>query len=256
MKIGICTDIHSLSNCHVDYFDYVELYFTSVMDLTPNRYNEIIRNNDDMVTPIEAAIIRIPPFVRIAASNRDYDFALYYFEKCLERARGLNISKITIGSGDARTADLSNKHEYNMLSSFFRKIDDLCPHYQYKVGIEAISKNMCSTLTTIKSVESFIVSSGLINTGITIDLYHMYENGDGIYEINEMNNLYHVHLCNPVNRKLPLAHDPYSYEQIFSALKRKKYIDRISIECINDSIECTMRSSVNFLKKILENKEH
>ena len=253
MKFGICTDVNGLTACIMEYFDYVELYFTSVMDLTPKKFNELVENNRNLSISIEAAIIRIPPFVKIVASKNDYDFALFYFEKCLERARKLNISKITIGSGDARTADLDNKYEYDMLCSFFLDIDRLCSDYQYRIGIEAISKNMCSTFTTIQSIESFICSSGLKNIGVTIDLFHMYENGDDICEIAKMHSLYHVHLCNPINRELPVKYDRQPYGRIFNFLKKNNYIDGISIESTSKDFNNAICNSIIFIRTIFNN---
>lgn len=230
VEIGICTDAAGLEKSLVTKFDFVELHSSSVMEMVPKKFDQFLELTRTFPYQMKAGIIRIPPFIKLVKSREEYEFALLYVKKCMERMKRLGAETVTLGSGDAREADLEDPKERGILSSFFREIDGLCSQYDLKMGIEGISRNLCSAFNTASGVEEFVVENRLTNVGVTVDLFHMNDNKEDFKSLYNMKKLFHVHFCNPYTKEFPQIEDGICYGKILEAISCSMEHPRISVE--------------------------
>ena len=253
MKFGFCTAPTCVEACSDIQVDYIELYMSEVMDMTPKQFEAFRKRIAG--NPIEVAIVRLPRFLKIVRSKEELEFAYFYFEECIKRAKQLGVLVCVFGSGDARSANLCDKYEKKRLAFFLKRANAFCKTINMSLGIEAMSSKMCDTLNLITQTSSFLMDMGLEEIGVVIDNYHMEENNESIADLTRVHRITHVHLSNPVNREPPQESDLYNYERLFEILSECGYSKRISVESNDIYNPNRAGPAIDYLRNVLGNCE-
>ncbi|MBP8639027.1 MAG: sugar phosphate isomerase/epimerase [Dictyoglomi bacterium] len=146
----------------------------------------------------------------------------------------------------------SNDQDINLVRDALRDICEYGNSKGVRVLLEPINRYEVNWLNTVEDTYNFIKDSGLSNTGLLIDTFHMNIEepsiASSIFRFRDL--VWHVHIADS-NRLSPgMGH--IDFKDIFRVLSAIDYNGFISAELINKpSVESSITQTMKYLKGIL-----
>jgi sugar phosphate isomerase/epimerase len=240
MQYGYCLDVKFLKGDETSRtifeavaaagFDYVELPFSALSELSRDEFTEL--KDELKKIPCKACNLFFPPSLTLVGLGMDASGILVYLEKMLPLAAELDVENLVFGNGGARKTPKGVTRE-SVLENL-RLIVETMEIFASKTGI-IISVEPLNTTETdmINSYgEAIELTQGLHKVATMIDSYHVAmekQNFDDV--LKNPDRLKHLHTAFPTGRLVPSPQDDMNaYSDFVNTIKKIGFNDKISIE--------------------------
>jgi len=237
-------------------FDYVELPFSALSALTPQKLEELKKAL--AIIPCRACNLFFPPSLTLVGENMDIAGIRAYLEKMLPLAAEMGIENLVFGNGGARKIPKGATRE--SIWANLRIIVEAMDEYAAKSGITISVEPLNTTETDIINSysEAVNLTNGLRNVATMIDSYHVsMENQTYDDMLKNPAALKHLHTAYPTGRMTPQPTDDMSlYAEFIKTVKQIGYNDKISIEgglkaTDPEGIKAEIKSALETLKSLI-----
>lgn len=240
-------------------FDYVEPALSLTWALPP-------ADLDSARARVRASGIRVEtmnwflPGADIKLTGPDVDRARIrqYVEHSLALAESFGARVIVFGSPGARTAPdgFPLEKAWDQLKEFLRTCAEVIDArgYGMVIGIEALRRPETNVINSVTEALKLATEVAHPKIRLIVDFYHLaFENEDPDVILEARDMIVHLQIAAPGERMFPTreADDP-RYGAFFRNLRRIGYQGRISIEADSNDLENEARSSLAFLKAMVE----
>ena len=233
MKISFCLpysyDFSVLKNAGADG---VEFGFATLEKLSESEAQEIRKSLDENGIVAISCNNMFPGDIKVTGESVNYERIDEYLNKCAKIASILGIKNIVFGSCGARALDGNNTKEnaYIEMASLLRDhVSPIFRQYGLTCSIEPLSE--CAVVTTLSDGKKLAKMANCDNIGVLVDYYHFIKNEEDWKELDECENLFHVHIASfTTGRKYPRPTDSDDYTPFVKKLRSIGYDGYISVE--------------------------
>ncbi|MDR0272314.1 MAG: sugar phosphate isomerase/epimerase [Clostridiales bacterium] len=240
MKYGYCIDAKFLHGDETSRgifeaiadagFDYVELPFSALSELSPEKIAEL--KNELKKIPCLACNLFFPPSLKIVGTEQDKNGISKYLERMLPFAAEIGMETLVFGNGGARKIPDGISRE--SIWANLRFIVEEMEIHAGKAGIIICVEPLNTTETNIINSygEAVELTKGLQNVATMIDSYHVAMEKQTYEDVlQNPTRLKHLHTAYPTGRMVPGAVDDMSlYADFVKTVKEIGFDDKISIE--------------------------
>ena len=261
MRYGVCLGLKKPERIHsaaAAGFDYIECGFRDVAEISEEGMSQLMRQLDAEGIGCEAANGFIPSSMPIYRPYSETGIDRYVrtgFRAC----RAIGIKTVVFGSGGAR-----NVPDGMSFSDCFRKLIDFIRYTAapaadaagVTLAVEPLTRGECNIINTLREGAELAAASGCGNTGVTADIYHMHNCGDGPDEIRLLGAaVKHGHISFPLeregrNRTFPADAGEYGYREFLAAL-RDSGVTRCSVEAGTSDFASDCAAAAKMLRSIV-----
>lgn len=234
MKVGSFATLDRIERLHQTDADFFELFsFNSFALLTDAEFTDLRREFQHLPMRPGAFAGLVPGDLKLVGPELDLAAADQYFRTLFSRIEQLapGPTVATLGSAGARM--VPDGYDYqDALADFahvVRSATTIARDHGVTLTVEQLNSQECNFLTTLDEVGTFLQDYELTETGLTLDLFHMMEEGEPFSVIGKYSDLVrHVHIAD-TDRDGP-GKGQYPFVEFFTELKKFNYSGDISIE--------------------------
>lgn len=264
MKYGICTNMNAADAFGIgnDYlslyrrigFDYVELPLAEMMKAGAGRCKIVMEQLKDCSIPCEVCNNFFPAELKLTGERFDRREFEGYTHNALDLARSFGAVVVVFGSGEARNAEppytiAEAKAQYIERLAF---IEEAARDSRITIAMEAINRGDCNVINRFSEVVEICRQVNLSNVRCTFDNFHFVFTGETLGDLRaSVDCIAHVHLSNPMKRRVPLCELEDDYWGILYALKCGGYDDHISFEVYSKDMYHELTESLAFIKRLI-----
>lgn len=229
-------------------FDFAESSVGLLMNISDEDFEKLVKNN----VKIRAFNCFVPSELKIIENTQKmWD----YIEKAFYRMEKLSAEMIVFGSGGARKIPDSVEVDEGLriLENFIYKCNNLAEKHNMIFILEPLNRNESNFLPTVKSAYDLCKKLNLSNTKILADIFHMYVEKENFSVINEtVDELYHVHINNPLTRGCPTLEENEVIRNFAKALRSASYNKTVTIESSFNNFSSEIGDALTYLKEVFE----
>jgi len=254
MKLGCCTSISQYHVMETIGYDFIELAGSAVYDMSDTAYMEAKRIilNGRMYCQGFNALIK--PEIKIVGNHKDTGLIDSYMDKVVERAVGLGVKHLGLGSPLSRTVSGIDSKE--------RAVDEFCEFIDKTLKkiagtdiyllIEPINSNETNFINNIPEAMTILRKVNHNKVGLVVDIYHFLLERENLDKLDSEvgRHLKHVHIADPDGRHFPRADKISIYHSILSRMKNIGYSDGVSIEGKHNDFLADAGESFSLLKSL------
>ena len=255
MKISFCLpynyDFSVLKNAGADG---VEFGFATLEKLSESEAQEIRKSLDENGIEAISCNNMFPGDIKVTGESINYERIDEYLNKCAKIASILGIKNIVFGSCGARALDGNNTKDnaYIEMASLLRDhVSPIFRRFGLTCSIEPLSE--CGVVTTLSDGKKLAKMADCDNIGVLVDYYHFMKNNEDWKELEDCNNLFHVHVASfSSGRKYPRPSDDDDYIAFVKKLRSIGYDGWISVEGNFHSDGVTENEQIYTTTKVLK----
>ncbi len=176
-----------------------------------------------------------------------------YIEKAFDRMSKLSAEIIVFGSGGARTIpeNMNYTEGYEILKKFITRCNDLAEKHNMILTIEPLNHKESNFVPTVGEANRLACELNLSNVKILADIFHMYVEHEDFSVIDEaIDNIYHVHINNPITRTCPTLEENTFIRSFAETLKNAGYNKTVTIESSFVSFSNEIKDAIKYLKEV------
>ncbi len=243
MRFGSCGSINDAQVLKDAGFDFLEVNIQGVLkgDEPSSTWDAAAPDPANVVLPIEAANSLVPGNRPVVGPKRDMNGLQDYMQRVAKRGQRLGIKRFVFGSGGARKRPegVSEKECQAQLEEFTRMAGEVCAHHDIVLVIEHLNKGETNTLNALDECAALCNQIDLPSVQMLVDSYHFGLEKEKMSSVISLGNtLRHVHVAEVVGRSQPGVRVPeakesdmFDFVDLFQALRKIGYDERVSIEC-------------------------
>jgi len=157
-----------------------------------------------------------------------------YMYKLIKSSADLNIEKLVMGAGGARTLPSPDKYE-----NVKRQMADICKYsispvldeFGIILALEGLRKNETNMMNRTDESVAIAKLANVPNIKVMADLYHVAHEDTSLADfVNYKGYIMHSHIGKPTPRVMPSEGDGYDYKPFFEALRSAGFNGRMSVE--------------------------
>lgn len=249
MKYGVCAnmvaqDKHGIGVSRIAEaaeigFDYVELPLAQIMALSNNEFVE-----GPLKSISESGIVCaccnnfFPASIRLTGENTDFESALDYAWRALERVNKLGAQRVVFGSSGARNVPngYSLQRGIGQIKDLLWKLGEIAKEHGILIVIEPLNRLESNIINTLSEGVALAREVAHPAVAALVDFYHLGLRGESTEEILKAKGiLRHVHFARVLGRSMPVMRDEDNYDGFFTALRSIDYDETLSIEAYADN---------------------
>jgi sugar phosphate isomerase/epimerase len=243
MRFGCCGSIDNAAVLKQAGFDFLEVNIQGVLkgDEPSATWDAAAPDPAKVALPIEAANSLVPGNRPVVGPARDMAGLQDYMQRVAKRGQRLGIKRFVFGSGGARKRPegVSQETADEQLLEFTRMAGEVCAHHDIILVIEHLNKGETNTLNALDACAALCTQVDLPSVQMLVDSYHFGLEKENMSSVIKLGNtLRHVHVAEVVGRSQPGVQvpeakpsDAFDFVDLFQALRKIGYDERISIEC-------------------------
>ncbi len=262
MRIGCCVNMvatapdgigmERIATLAASGYDYVELPLAQMMELSPDKFNELVEYVKSSGIRCEACNNFIPAHHPITGDKADMAKLSDYIDEALERADMLGAKSIVFGSSGAKNVPqgFPIKRAWEQIVETLRLVDAKIGKRDIRIAIEPLCKLESNIVVNAHEGLKLARDVNREKIRLLIDYYHLVmeeEDQDIIDKAKDY--LQHIHLANPNGRVYPLAEDGVDYIRFLGNLKKAGYDSRVSIEAFTDNFEADAPGALTAVRR-------
>lgn len=248
----------------ISEFDYFELGASWLNELAKDftfaEIEELLAETD---VRIRALCSLVPPNIKTIGPKRDKALLRDYLHRVFANFDKIGEGVIVYGSGDSRNCpETYSRHKaVDELMEFLAMAVAIIREnsYPFKIVLEPLNIAECNFINNLKEAYPVAEALNMPELGIVLDVYHEYAHDVDFADkiAGFMNRIFHVHLSQPENRRLPgfLADDGFDFAGLLTTLKQNAYAGNITFECKFVDLVNETGPSIDFLKTQIEQVE-
>ena len=234
MKFGVCTALANISLLKELGYEYIEPKLTDVAAMTEDELINTRKALDKHGIKAETYNVFCKADLNLSY-NADYDAICAYAKQAFSNAQKLGGEIAVIGSGKAR--NIPEEYSFEEGREKFKKVLDLvatiASEHNIKIALEPLNTNETNLVNTLADASKICKEIGNHNLGFLADLFHMYKNGEDVYEIEKYGDLIiHAHIARRDELRGAPGIDGGAEDHLalYNALSSIGYDGRISLE--------------------------
>jgi sugar phosphate isomerase/epimerase len=243
MRFGACGSINDAPVLKDAGFDFLEVNIQGVLkgDEPSSTWDAAAPDPAKVVLPIEAANSLVPGNRPVVGPKRDMNGLQDYMQRVAKRGQRLGIKRFVFGSGGARKRPegVSEAESAAHLAEFTRMAGEVCAHHDIILVIEHLNKGETNTLNALDECAALCNEIDIPSVQMLVDSYHFGLEKEKMSSVISLGNtLRHVHVAEVVGRSQPGVRVPeakesdmFDFVDLFQALRKIGYDERVSIEC-------------------------
>ncbi|MGI6166023.1 MAG: sugar phosphate isomerase/epimerase family protein [Limnochordia bacterium] len=253
MRLGICCDADQAKWAQRIGYEFVELSATRYLSGTREDFESLYEQLEASSIRVDAFNCFLPGDLKIAGPSRDLPVIEAYLNLVLPRAKALGAELIVFGSGGARSypEGFPQDEAMEQIKEFLAMVGRYANFNDLLICLEPLQSKECNTINTLREASALIQDVGEPSLRLTLDLWHMHEEGESYEVIGEVANaLHHVHAAD-TNRLYP-GSGSYDFRAMFRNLRETGYAQRISCEFSVSDFNHDAACAYAFLTKMLQ----
>ena len=157
-----------------------------------------------------------------------------YMYELISATSDLNIEKLVMGAGGARTLPSPDKYDNvveQMADICKYSISPVLDHFGIILTLEGLVKGETNMMNTTDESVNIVKLANEPNIKVMVDLYHAANENEKFEDfVNYKGYIMHSHIGKPVPRVMPSRDDGYDYKPFFDALRSAGFNGRMSVE--------------------------
>ncbi len=234
-------DAACLADIKAAGFDYVEISLKNLYALDDDAFEAFAETLKASGLPCISANCLFTANLQLTGPEVNPEALRAYLEKTLSRAARLGVRLSVLGSGKSRK--IPEGETYAMAEDELAKVcrDVLEPfgeRFDMLFAVEPLSREDTDLINTVEEGALFKRKLDLPHFCCLADNFHMYNNGDAYENITLAgDDLFWMHIANPVGRLAPLPGDGHDYSAYFGSLKKLGYTGGVTVESKNPAAD-------------------
>ena len=231
-------------------YDFAECSVGLIMNISDEDFDKVIENN----VKIRICNCFIPSEYKIVEDTPELWERV---EKSLWRMEKLSTEIVVLGSGGARTIpdDMPYEEGLKKIESFLVRCNDLAKKHNIIIALEPLNHNESNFILTVRSAYELAKKLNLSNVKILADIFHMYVEKEDYSVVKEtIDELYHIHINNPITRTCPTLEKNKEIEDFAKALNNASYNKTVTIESSFDNFDSEIRDAIVYLREVFNNE--
>jgi D-psicose/D-tagatose/L-ribulose 3-epimerase len=253
MKFGVCTDITQLRKSSLTEFDYIECALNRIAELHSDDLKLYRNILSDYPVAIEVCNNLFPVGYKIIGPHMNESKMTGYLHFVFKRAVLLGAKIIVFSDGYARKCpegwplDLAKaQFEYCL-----HNMAETAAQYNLTIVLEPLCSKETNIINSLADGSALVRELNIPNLGVMADFYQMRMESESMSVLSLAGTfLKHVHIANSNGRVFPNDENEDNYESFFSALKKVKYDQRISIEASTNNFERDTLAALKIMKTL------
>lgn len=218
-------------------YDYLEGVLRDLDGMSPEQFREARAQLSETGLAAEAFNCFYGPQRLVGPEATPIRELLDYTNRVLERAAELGCKVAVYGSGRAREIPEGFSHQ-RARKQFCEAVwytAEAARQYGIVLVLEPLNAGETNFFHTVQEGTELVREIGHGNLFLLADWYHVCREGEPFEHIVQAGQLLrHIHLAEPVNRRVPELGDGANYQAMGDSLALAGYQERISIEAIHD----------------------
>ena len=236
-------------------FDYIETPLAQVMDLSEEKFHELLRTIRTEGIPMEACNNFFPARIRLTGEEARLDQALEYVKAAAHRAAAMGADIIVLGSSGAKNIPQGFPYERAQvqLKELLVHVQDIVKPLSITVALEPLNTKESNFITTADEALDLVRELSLDNVKLLIDYYHLRMEGENPDVVQRAaKDLRHVHIASKEGRLFPKSGDAENYADFFARLKAIAYNGRVSVEARSKDLAADGAASLELLRSLAD----
>ena len=230
--IGICTDFDHLLEVIELGFDYVELPLSALAALTEKDFQEFVEYAEGTGLKIGAVNALLPDSLPITG-EKVYAHDLHeYLSLAFRRAQRLGAGIAVLDAGASRTvpAGVDFPFAWRQMGNFLRLAQGHAKEAGLTLAIEPLRAGDCNLLNLVSEATLLASLLQLGNVGVAANSSSMAMAAEPLSALRKAAPLLrHVHVENPLSRRLPKTGDGEDYGKLLTTLRDIGYEGGVSV---------------------------
>ncbi|MBO5197094.1 MAG: sugar phosphate isomerase/epimerase [Lachnospiraceae bacterium] len=258
MRFGCCIGMNAedvLGEKKIRYlaeagYDYFEAALVDLVKLTGEQIERLLAISQETGIACEAANVFFPGTLRLTGENVDRAKFEAYVTSSLAVAGRIGVQSLVLGSSGAKNIPEGFPYEraYEQLVEELRFIDKEAAKNGVTVVIEPLNRRESNLIVSLKEGHELVHAAEFTNIRLLVDLFHFCrENDDPQWIVDYKEDLRHVHIANPGDRRYPTGPLP-EFDWFFAKLKEAGYDSRISVEANMKNFEADAKAFIENVK--------
>ena len=256
MILGICcgTDENTIKMMKEIGYNYIETGIYGFQDRA--KLDETLRNLGKYKIRCEVGQHPFPGEYDPSGqqSNEALEKVRDYMYKLIKASSDLNIEKLVMGAGGARTLPSPDKYE-----NVKQQMADICKYaispvldeFGIILALEGLRKDETNMMNRTDESVAIAKLANVPNIKVMADLYHVAHEDTSLEDfVNYKGYIMHAHIGKPTPRVMPSEGDGYDYRPFFDALRSAGFNGRMSVEAGSSCSD--YRTSLELAYKCLE----
>lgn len=237
MRFGFCASIQDAPLLKELGYDYLECVLRDLDGMSPGQLREARELLSETGLAAEAFNCFYGPQRLVGEDATPLPELLDYTNRVLERAAELGGRIAVYGSGRARhiPEGFSRERARGQFCEAVWHTAQAARQFGITLVLEPLNAGETNFFHTVEEGAGLVKEIGHENLFLLADWYHVCREGEPFAQVVQAGPLLrHIHLAEPVNRRVPRMGDGADYGAMGAALTRARYQGRISIEAIHD----------------------
>ena len=250
-KVGVCMSLDKAPVLKKAGGEYVEISISSFLmpEQSDSNFAPNLAAARECQLPILSGNGFFPGDITIVGPNAEFERAIRYTQKAMERASQIGLKVAVLGSSRARSIPegFPREEAREQFVRLCRSIAEIAQQYGVVVVLEPLRKEETNFINTVWEGLSVVREVNHPNFRLLADLYHMACEDESPKSIRKAGKyLQHVHIAERANRTPP-ASDGDDFTPYFKALRKIHYKGNISIECGWSDFEAQVGPAVEYI---------
>ena len=263
IRIGCCLNMNAVNEPKTGWesiplfaklgFDYIELPLAQVMDLSQEKFNDLLCTIRTEGIPLEACNNFFPVSVRLTGEEARLETILEYAKPAIERAAAMGAKVIVLGSAGAKNIPPGFSYEAArvQLKEILIHVQEIVKPLGITVVLEPLNTKESNFITTAAEALDLARELSLDNVKLLIDYYHMRMENENPAVIQKAGmDLRHIHIASKEGRLFPNPSDNENYSEFFALLKAVKYDARVSVEAYSKDLPLDAPVSLKLIRSL------
>ena len=255
MRFGVCTDIHGIPAAVEAGYDYLELHFQVIVNMSDGEYEILLNAVRQSGLKAECFNGFFPADIPLVGPQVDFGKISEFTQKGMQRAQQLGGKIVVLGSGTSRRIPegFSRSKAYAQFQKAITICGDIAQQYGIQIAIEPLNPSETNLIHTVSDGVRLCQDVNHPAVGCLVDFFHFYKNGEALEDITSAGKwIIHTHLARPNNdRQMPKEEDIPICRHWIQVLKAMHYSGRMSLEGVFfPSFPQAITQTMDILKQI------
>lgn len=255
MKYGICGGPELLEKAKELGYDYFETPASVLQAMSEEDFAALAARNDaardEHFEGIRTTNGLFPGTISLVGPAVDETAIRDYLAVLAPRLVRLGVRAVVFGSGGARRCPegFDRAEAMRQLTRAAQIVTDVMTPCGIEVGMEHLNRGETNTLNTVAETLAFAEQSGRPQLGITLDVYHLWKEGEGVAEVRRAAaRIVHCHAAAKGTRGAVTPAEIPELREMREALEAVGRGGRISLECIMTDFDAQGAESLAVLR--------
>ena len=253
MRFGVCAPISDAVMMAKIGFDYLEVNASGLAAMTDEEFEAFCAENAAAPIHAEAANVLFPGTIRLTGEEADMETTCLYIEKILSRLGRAGVRTAVFGSsGSRRVPDgFPMEKAWDQLVKVGKILAQTAEKYNVMIALEPLRKAETNMINLQSEGAALVKEVDHPHFKLLCDFYHLTQEGGTPADVEACGEqLIHIHIAKPDDRKAMYPEDGCDYAGFFGALRRAGYDGRISFEGDAGEREKTLPAALRVMKQI------